>query len=264
MLRLVGCELFKYKRNRILPVLTALAVLFPLALILMTGSERNGADTPAELHAWYDGLFNDNLVYSSMLLFPGLFGCVAAILFFAERDCDTFKSMRAIPITENRLILAKLIVMYLWSEVYCLCSTAALTLFCFLLEPAAVADVWFKLLCSMLTGVTMATVTLPAAVIVIYGNQSWLLSVLLSFLYAVANWLLLILFAAKDSILRWLPLLNGFFLTSRLWGWRKEMLGGEGLAALPLSEYIRGGLYLLGIFLICTLLIVRFYRKWSR
>ena len=140
-----------------------------------------------------------------------------------------------------------------------------MTLFCFLLEPAALYDVFFKLLCGILTGITMTTVSLPAAVIVIYINQGRFLSLLLSFLYSVVNWLLLILFASNDGVLRWLPLLNGLLLSSRLWGWRKASLGmGEELTALPFQEYVFTALYLLFSFLICTFLIIRFYKKWSR
>ena len=111
----------------------------------------------------------------------------------------------------------------------------------------------------------MTTVSLPAAVIVIYINQGRFLSLLLSFLYSVVNWLLLILFASNDGVLRWLPLLNGLLLSSRLWGWRKASLGmGEELTALPFQEYVFTALYLLFSFLICTFLIIRFYKKWSR
>lgn len=264
MLKLIWCELYKYKRNRIIPVLTAFSLLFPFALGVITQSKISGATTLAEAHAYYDNLFNDNLVYSSMLLLPGLFGCMSAVLFFNERDCDTFKNLRTIPVTRNELIFTKLVVMYLWAEVYSICSALSATLFCFFLEPAAVYDVLFKTLCSMLTGITMATVSLPVAVIVIYTNQNFLLSLMLSFSYSVVNWILLILFSSNEGILRWLPLMNGLFLTSRIWGWRKAFWGLGNLAALPFQEYIRVVLYLVCVFLVCAFLIIRFYRKWSR
>lgn len=264
MRKLVLCELFKYRRNKVIPALTSLSLLFPLALVFMTKSDLNGAETLAEYYAYYDSLFNNNLVYSSMLLLPALSGCISAVLFFTERDCGAFKNLRVIPVTERELIFAKLITLYLWSVIYSAGSTAAMTLFCLFLEPAAVYDALFKLFCSMLTGVTMATVSLPVVVIVIYMNQSYLLSLLLSFLYSVANWLLLVLFASNDSTLRWLPLMNGLLLPSRLFGWRKAFWGIGELAALPFQDYVFTALFLLFSFLICTSLIIRFYKKWSR
>ena len=264
MLKLIFCEIYKYKRNKILPALTALSVLFPVALVIFTKSGIDTATTITELHAYFDGLFNNNMVYSAILLLSGLFGCVSAIFFFNERDCDTFKNLRAIPVSRNELIFTKLIVMYLWVEVYSICSAISVSLFCFFLEPAAVYDVPFKILCNMLAGFTMATVSLPVVVLVTYRNQSFLLSLLLSFLYSVVNWLLLIMFSTNDAFLRWLPLINGFLLPSRFWGWRKAALGIDTLATLPLQEYIRTTLYLLCFLAVCVFLIVRFYKKWSR
>ena len=149
MRKLVWCELYKLKRNKSILLLTSLALLFPAALTLFTKSGLADAANPAEFHAYYDSLFNNNLVYSAMLLLPCLFGCLGAILFFSERDCDTFKNLQVIPVTRNQLIFAKLMVMYLWSELYSLCSVLAVTFFCFVLEPLAVYDVLFKVLSFM-------------------------------------------------------------------------------------------------------------------
>lgn len=264
MRKLVWCEVYKLKRSKSVLLLTSLALLFPAALTLFTKSGLADAANTAELHAYYDSLFNNNLVYSSMLLLPCLFGCLGALLFFSERDCDTFKNLQAIPVGRNQLIFAKLIVMYLWSEVYSLCSVLTVTFFCFVLEPLAVYDLPFKLLCGVIAGITMATVSLPVVVLVIYCNQSYLLSLLLSFLYAVVNWLLLILFACQESVVLMLPLINGLMFVSRLWGWRKTVLGLAEAAPLPPDVYLRAALYLLGVFVICILLLVRFYKKWSR
>lgn len=264
MFKLLYCEFSKYKRNKIIPILTALSVLFPLALIAFTSSDLKEAVTVADQHAYYDSLFNNNLVYSSMLLFPCLFGCIGAILFFTERDCDTFKNLRVVPVTRNNLIFAKLIAMYLWSIIYSICSVLSATLFCFILQPAAVYDVLFKVLCSVIAAITMATVSLPIVVIVIYLNQNYLLSLLLSFLYTVANWLLLIIFSSNDSALLWLPIMNGFMFTSRLWGWRRAALGLSELVPLSSGIYLHVVLYLVVVFFLCVFLIVHFYKKWSR
>lgn len=264
MLKLVWCEIYKFKRNKTILILTSLALLFPAALTLFTKSNIAEATNTTEFHVYYDSLFNNNLVYSSMLLLPCLFGCISAILFFSERDCDTFKNLQVIPVTRNRLIFAKLIVMYLWSEIYSIVSVLSVTVFCLVLEPLAIYDVLFKLLCSIIVGITMATVCLPIVVIVIYMNQSYLLSLLMSFMYTVVNWLLFILFASNDSALLWLPLMNGLMFVSRLGAWRKAVLGMSELVPLPFGTYMHVVLYLLFAFVICILLIVRFYKKWSR
>lgn len=264
MRKLVWCELYKLKRSKSILLLTSLALFFPAALTLFTKSGLAEATNTAEFHAYYDSLFNNNLVYSSMLLLPCLFGCLGAILFFSERDCDTFKNLQVIPVTRNQLIFAKLGVLYLWSELYSLCSVLAVTLFCFVLEPLAIYDVLFKLLCGLIAGVTMATVSLPVVVLVIYSNQSYLLSLLLSFLYAVVNWLFLILFASQESVVLWLPLMNGLMFVSRLLAWRKAALGLAEAVPLPAGIYLQVALYHLFVLGICIFLLVRFYKKWTR
>ena len=196
MRKLVWCELYKLKRSKSLLLLTSLALLFPAALTVFTKSSLADAASTADFHAFYDNLVNYTLAYGAMLL-PCLFGCVGApSLLFGAGLRQPSKICRAIPVTRNQLIFAKLGVLYLWSELYALCSGLAVTLFCFVLEPRTLYDVPFKLVCFLLAGITMATVSLPVVVLVIYRNQSYLLSLLLSFLYAVVNWLLLILFAS--------------------------------------------------------------------
>ena len=264
MRKLVWCELYKLKRSKSLLLLTSLALLFPAALTVFTKSSLADAANTTEFHAYYDNLVNYTLAYGAMLLLPCLFGCVGALLFFSERDCDTFKNLQAIPVSRNQLIFAKLGVLYLWSELYALCSGLAVTFFCFVLEPRTLYDVPFKLVCFLLAGLTMATVSLPVVVLVIYSNQSYLLSLLLSFLYAVVNWLLLILFASQESVILWLPLMNGLMFVSRLWGWRRAVLGLAEAVPLPLGIYLRVVLYLLLVFAICIFLLIRFYKKWSR
>ena len=100
MRKLVLCELFKYRRNKVIPALTSLSLLFPLALVFMTKSDLNGAETLAEYHAYYDSLFNNNLVYSSMLLLPALSGCITQSSFSRNgtaapsRICGSYPSRK--------------------------------------------------------------------------------------------------------------------------------------------------------------------------
>ena len=42
---------------------------------------------------------------------------IAAILFFMERDNDTFKNLRTIPVTSTQMVLAKIIVLFIFGIV---------------------------------------------------------------------------------------------------------------------------------------------------
>ena len=63
------------------------------------------------------------LVFMIQFLLPCIIGVIAAILFFMERDNDTFKNLRTIPVTSTQMVLAKIIVLFLFGIVFCVAST---------------------------------------------------------------------------------------------------------------------------------------------
>ena len=106
MLKLIKCEFLKLKRKKFIPLIILAAFLFPIPLTyLMT--------TPSMMERYtdradaFDGLFNMVLGYGIQFLLPCIIGVIAAILFFMERDNDTFKNLRTIPVTSTQMVLAK-------------------------------------------------------------------------------------------------------------------------------------------------------------
>ena len=59
------------------------------------------------------------LGYGIQFLLPCIIGVIAAILFFMERDNDTFKNLRTIPVTSTQMVLAKIIVLFLLELFLC-------------------------------------------------------------------------------------------------------------------------------------------------
>lgn len=111
MLKLVKCEFLKLKRKKFIPLVILAAFLFPIPLTyLMT--------TPSMMERYvdkadaFDGLFNMVLGYGIQFLLPCLIGVIAAMLFFMERDNDTFKNLRTIPVTSTQMVLAKILVLF--------------------------------------------------------------------------------------------------------------------------------------------------------
>ena len=264
MLKLVRCELWKYKRNKVIPLLTMLAVLFPLALVIMTGSRIDGTQDCRALYNYYDYVFGSNIVYSFMLFLPCLIGSVGAVLFFAERDNDTFKNIRSIPITCGQLVLVKLAVLYLWAVFYAMLTTVSVTVFCAAVNYRAVYDFPFKLMVSILAGIMIVSFSLPAVVMVIYFNQNYVLSILLAFSYSILNWFFLILFAGHEMIVKFLPLITGLFWVSFILDYRKKALFGDYVSPVHMSDHLRVFVSLMIIFTLSVTLILRFYKKWSR
>lgn len=264
MLKLVRCELWKYKRNRTIPLLTGMAVLFPLALVIMTRSRIGGTQDWRTLYDYYDYLFSNNLAYSFMLFLPCLIGSVGAALFFAERDNDTFKNLRTIPVTCGQLVFAKLIVLYLWAAFYAVLTTVSVTVFCAAVNYRAVYDFPFKMMAGILAGIMIVSVSLPVIVIVIYLNQNYVLSMLFSFSYSILHWFLLILFARHKMIVQFLPLITGLFWVSSLLEYRKKVLFGDPMSIVSGSDHLRVFVCLTVIMTLSIALILHFYKKWSR
>ena len=128
LLKLISCELAKLKRKKFIPFVILSAFMFPppVALMMLTPRMMNQYDTKAEL---FDDFYQFVLGYGVELLLPCVIGVIAAMLFFMERDNDTFKNLRTIPVTSTQMIFAKIIVLFLFGLIFCL-STAIVTIFC--------------------------------------------------------------------------------------------------------------------------------------
>ena len=91
MLKLIKCEFLKLKRKKFIPLIILAAFLFPIPLtyLMITPSMMERYTDRADA---FDGLFNMVLGYGIQFLLPCIIGVIAAILFFMERDNDTFKN----------------------------------------------------------------------------------------------------------------------------------------------------------------------------
>ena len=150
MLKLIKCEFLKLKRKKFIPLIILAAFLFPIPLTyLMT--------TPSMMERYtdradaFDGLFNMVLGYGIQFLLPCIIGVIAAILFFMERDNDTFKNLRTIPVTSTQMVLAKIIVLFIFGIVFCVASTIA-TILCGI-GTLEVYGIGYKLFLAVETGI---------------------------------------------------------------------------------------------------------------
>ena len=82
---------------------------------------RFDADTTEHyLQTRFDYAYTMMLGYGLVFLLPCLIGIIAAVLFFMERDCDTFKNIRTIPVTNTQLILAKISLLFILWYFFCI------------------------------------------------------------------------------------------------------------------------------------------------
>lgn len=201
MLKLIRCEFWKLKRKKFIPLVVLAAFLFPIPLTyLMT--------TPSMLERYtdkadaFDGLFNMVLGYGIQFLLPCIIGVIAAMLFFMERDNDTFKNIRTVPVTSTKMVVAKTLVLFIFGVIFCVASTVA-TILCgsAMLEINGLA---YKLWLSVETGFFITAGTLPLVVLVVFFSKTYIFSILLCVFYSVLNLSATSLFDTLPKVILWL------------------------------------------------------------
>ncbi|WP_027626134.1 ABC transporter permease [Clostridium lundense] len=184
MLKLIKCEFWKLKRKKFIQLVIASAFLFPIPLtfIMMKPSIQERFSGPSEI---YDALWNEIIGFGIQFLFPCILGTIAAILFFMERDNDTFKNLRTIPVSSTEMVFAKICVLFIVSIVFCVASTVA-SIVCgsIIFE---VNGIWYKLWFSVVMGIFTTAGTLPLVVVIVFFSRSYIFSILLCVFYSFLN-----------------------------------------------------------------------------
>lgn len=211
MLNLIRCEFWKMKRKMFVQLVLAASFLFPVPLTAIVYYLNISQNKYATKAAAFDALWQSVIGFGMLLLLPCILGIVAALLFFMERDNDTFKNLRTIPITSSQMVIAKCIVLLLFSILFCISSTVASILCGFVFW--GVNDILFKVLFSAVYGVLIAVSTLPLVLLIVFFSRSYIFSVMLCVFYSIFNllstfsmtalpkWLLFIL--PTPSIMMW-------------------------------------------------------------
>ena len=197
MLKLIKCEFLKLKRKKFNPLVILSAFMFPIPLtyLMTTPSIMERYTDKADA---FDGLFNMVLGYGIQFLLPCIIGVIAAMLFFMERDNDTFKNLRTIPVTSTQMVLAKILVLFLFGVIFCVASTIATILCGF--GTLEVYGIGYKLFLAIF----ITAGTLPLIVLVVFFSKTYVFSILLCVFYSVLNMSTTALFDALPKTILWL------------------------------------------------------------
>lgn len=170
--------------------------------MMTTPSIASRSDTPAEA---FDGVFNFVLGYGVQFLLPVILGVLAAILFFMERDNDTYKSLRTVPVTSRQMIFAKIAVLFLIGIFFSVASLGALLL-CSACLPGVfeINGLEYKLLMSIEMGIFITAGTLPLIILIVFFSKTYVFSVLLCIFYGVLNLSATSLFQVLPKAVTWI------------------------------------------------------------
>ncbi len=208
MLKLIFCELAKLRRKKLIPFVILSAFMFPplVAIMMLTPRMMERYDTKAAL---FDDFYQFVLGYGVELLLPCILGVIAAMLFFMERDNDTFKNLRTVPVTSTQMIFAKITLLFLFGLIFSL-SSAVVTIFCGSLI-AEVGGLGYKLWVAVEMGIFITAGTLPLVVLVVFFSKTYIFSILLCVFYSVLSLTVEGCYEVLPRFLCWmmpLPLLN--------------------------------------------------------
>ena len=108
MLKMLGAEIKKIKRQKFILLTVLAACLFPIPLtIVIVHSKLN-----------YDTLLMFVMEFGFFLVFPIVLGIIASILFRMENENGTLKTLSVIPVPRWKLLSAKVIIIYILAVFY--------------------------------------------------------------------------------------------------------------------------------------------------
>ncbi len=201
MLKLVKCEFWKLKRKKFILSVVLSAFLFPVPLTVLMTMPQTAGQYESKIDIFND-YFQFVMGYGIELLLPCMIGVIAAMLFFMERDNDTFKNLRTIPVTSTHMILAKIIVLFFFGIIFSLTS-AFIAILCGGVI-AEVNSVVYRLFFAVEMGIFITAGTLPLVILVVFFSKTYVFSVLLCVFYSVLSLTAESSFGALPKLMCWL------------------------------------------------------------
>lgn len=201
LLKLVICEFSKLKRKKFIWLVVLSAFLFPVPLTAMMTMPQTAErfESKAEI---FNAHFQFVMGYGVELLLPCIIGIIAAMLFFMERDNDTFKNLHTIPVTSTQMILAKIMVLFFFGIIFSLTS-ALISILCGGVI-AEVNQIVYRLFFALEMGIFITAGTLPLVVLVVFFSKTYIFSVLLCVFYSVLSMTAESSFGALPKVMCWL------------------------------------------------------------
>lgn len=177
MLKLIQCEFWKLRRRGLYKIALFTAVLFPVFNIMLL-SDKDLADIMSSVRE-----------ESGFLLLIPILVIMAANLFFDEHDNDTLKNLMCVPVPKSRLVIAKVLVLFLFSVTYEL-TGYVIGILIAIAQGISLNGLGLQFFLTFCTGILLWAAAMPCIIFVIWCNKSYIVSVIIAFFYTLLGFAL--------------------------------------------------------------------------
>lgn len=262
MTNLIKFEMLKLKRKKIVPIIFILSIIVPIIFVIFINNQLELGVYRNKVEA-FDSLFDMTIVYGMQFLLPCILGIMSTIIFFEERDNDTFKNLKVIPITSTKLIFSKISLIFIYSILFCMFSTIIVDILGGIVFISN--DIFYKFIIAIDMGIFTALSILPLIATIVFFSKTYVFSILLCIFWVSFNTLATALYDVLPKALMWLlpTPLSLFWSSSKLYsrGLNLDLTILQKLNLIPNDIEIVLILSIIGI--ISIILIDFIYRKRS-
>ena len=258
LLKLIRCEMRKLKRKHFVSFVIFAALLFPIPFtaLVLAGSVAN--------FTGFEAVFGLLVTLGIPIMLPAITGIVAAMLFFMERDNDTLKNLRVIPVSPVKIVTAKILVLYILGLIFAL-ATLASSMVGGIIAGSELTNIGEKLWVAIMTALLYTTSILPVVIAIVGFNRSYIFSIILTFFYTMFDFMLAYgaMFATTDPMM---SLLTSIMPAPIIYRWQATEFVEAGTTAYTVMEpyFLPLWLVVLTVVIIGALsylAIVRIYSK---
>lgn len=182
LLKLVCCEFLKLRRKPLFFASALLSVLLPLGFSFLPSDATTSAEAVQDMMSC---LFQ---LSAYLLLIPAVI-VLASNLLFEEQDNDTLKNLLTVPVDKAKLAVAKMLVLLIFSILF-MAAGGLFSLAIVLFQGWKPAGFWPLFFVGIGESLIMWAGALPCILLVVAFNQSYIVSVIITFFYTITNYIL--------------------------------------------------------------------------
>ena len=228
LLKLIQCEMRKLKRKHFVSFVVFAALLFPIPFtaLVLAGSVGN--------FTGFEAVFGLLVTMGMPIMLPAALGIIGAMMFFMERDHDTLKNLRVLPVSPLKIVTAKIAVLYILGLVFAL-ATMLSSMAGGLIAGSELSNMGENIGIAVITALLYTTSILPVVIAIVGFNRSYIFSIILTFFYTMFDYMLAYggMFATTDPVMK---LLTNIMPAPIIYRWQASMFAEAGTAAYTAME----------------------------